>query len=49
MLTFSKNKKSKFIIFIGWGGKYYTNTINDINNLKQTHGNEKINYKKIEG
>lgn len=47
MLRLTKTKASQYIVYIGWGGKYYADTLNDVNNVRWAYGDEKVKYEPI--
>lgn len=47
MLRLTKTKTSRYIVYIGWGGKYYADTLNDVNNTIWAYGKEKVKYQMI--
>lgn len=47
MIRLSKNKKSQYIVYLGWGGCYYADKLEDIKGVFHSYGKDKIKYEKI--
>lgn len=47
MITLNKKNNSKYKIFIGWAGYVYATSQNDIYNLINSYGKEKIKIETI--
>lgn len=48
MLRLKRNKKSKFIVYIGYAMKIYCDNKNDVESIINNYGKEKCNVEKVE-
>lgn len=40
MITLNKTKKSKYLVYVGWGLTLFTDNYNDMYDIRQQYGNE---------
>ena len=47
MIRVNCNKKSKFIVYVGWGLQLFADNYNDVTNVIRQYGNEKCSFKAL--
>lgn len=47
MVSLNKNKNSKYIVSIGWAMEVYADNKNEVNDIINKYGREKIQVEKI--
>lgn len=47
MKSLNRKKSSKYVAYVGWALKFYCSNYNDILDLQNAYGKEKVQYEEI--